>query len=69
MLSNTIEGWNEHLNDGLECLADTLLKIKGCFTQVGLQLFNNTMCRFVTASPVHLVIAFCALNSFAIPLP
>ena len=22
MLSNTIEGWNEHLNDGLECLAD-----------------------------------------------
>ena len=22
MLSNTIEGWNEHLNDGLVCLAD-----------------------------------------------
>ena len=25
MLSNTIEGWNEHLNDGLECLADRVL--------------------------------------------
>ena len=22
MLSNTIEGWDEHLNDGLECLTD-----------------------------------------------
>ena len=24
VLSGTIEIWNEHLNDGLECLADTL---------------------------------------------
>ena len=22
MLSNTIEGWNENLNDGLECITD-----------------------------------------------
>ena len=30
MLSNTIEGWNEHLNDRLECLADIPRDI-GCF--------------------------------------
>ena len=30
MLSNTIEGWNEHLNDGLECLADIPRDV-GCF--------------------------------------
>ena len=30
MLSNTIEGWNEHFNDGLECLADIPRHV-GCF--------------------------------------
>ena len=30
MLSNTIEGWNEHLNHGLECLADIPRDV-GCF--------------------------------------
>ena len=30
MLSNTIEGWNEHFNDGLECFADIPRDI-GCF--------------------------------------
>ena len=30
MLSNTIESWNEHLNDGLECFADIPRDI-GCF--------------------------------------
>ena len=30
MLSNTIEGWNKHLNDGLECFADIPRDIE-CF--------------------------------------
>ena len=30
MLSVTHEGWNEHLNDGLECFADIPRDI-GCF--------------------------------------
>ena len=33
-----------------------------------MQFYNTIiLCRFLTASPVHLVIAFCALNSFVIP--
>ena len=30
MLSVIVEGWNEHLNDGLECLADIPRDV-GCF--------------------------------------
>ena len=30
MLSNTIEGWNGYLNDGLECFTDIPRDI-GCF--------------------------------------
>ena len=31
MLSDIVEGWNEHLNDGLECLADIPRDV-GCFS-------------------------------------
>ena len=31
MLSVIVEGWNEHLNDGLECLADIPSRDVGCF--------------------------------------
>ena len=30
VLSDIVEGWNEHLNDGLECLADVPRDV-GCF--------------------------------------
>ena len=30
MLSVIVEGWNEHLNDGLECFADIPRDV-GCF--------------------------------------
>ena len=30
MLSNTIEGWNGYLNDGLECFTD-IPRDAGCF--------------------------------------
>ena len=40
MLSNTIEGWNEHLNDGLECLPDIPrdVYIIGCILRVGMNI-------------------------------
>ena len=30
MLSDIVEGWNEHLNDGLQCLTDSPREV-GCF--------------------------------------
>ena len=53
---------------------DTLLNLNCCFNPSGVAsdaVYNNAIIlfKFLTASPVHLVIAFCALNSFVIPLP
>ena len=39
MLSDIVEGWNEHLNDGLECLADIPREDK--------QLFKQCMSTFI----------------------
>ena len=51
MLSNTIEGWNEHLNnDGLECLADIPRDV-GCFLtpmRVEMNISMINMCVSVT---------------------
>ena len=52
MLSNTIEGWNEHLNDGLECLADIPRDV-GCFlipmrVEMNISMINNYVCVGVT---------------------
>ena len=46
MLSNTIEGWNDHLNDGLECLADIPRDV-GCFLlpmRVEMNILKINMC-------------------------
>ena len=40
MLSNTIEGWNEHLNDGLECLTDIPRDV-GCFLYNTIEGWNE----------------------------
>ena len=38
MLSDIVEGWNEHVNDGLECLADIPRDV-GCFLmRVGMNI-------------------------------
>ena len=46
MLFNTIDGWNEHLNDGLECFADIPRDI-GCFLlpmRVGMNIAKINTC-------------------------
>ena len=50
MLFNTIEGRNEHLNDGLECFADIPRDI-GCFLlpmRVEMNIAKINMCVGVT---------------------
>ena len=46
MLSDFYEGWNQHLNEGLECLADSPREV-GCFLlpmRVGMNISKINMC-------------------------